>query len=175
MKKSKEDNKISKAKVKWCNFRGKIGWKLDNFFDKHFDLITFGIIIFMAVSIYMMGSAGMKEYKAKYVCTERIETICTDVSSRYDDEDNVMEYYPTFSATYHGKTYHYEFKFPASEEPQTGDRAYFYINPKDPTEYVDSTDMQEYGKIGVILFGFCIFGLWLNRWITKKGKNHDKK
>lgn len=82
-------------------------------------------------------------------------------------------YHPTFSATYRGKTYHYKFKFPTLEEPQIGDRAYFYINPKDPTEYIDSTDMTEYGEMGVILFGFCIFGLWLNRWITKKGKNNE--
>ncbi|CUP58259.1 Uncharacterised protein [Anaerostipes hadrus] len=148
MKKSKEDNKILRTGTKWRNFRGEIA----KFFDQHFDPIVFFIIMFMAASIYIMASAGIKEYKAKYVCTQSIETICTDVSSRYDDEDNVMNYYPTFSATYHGKTYHYEFKFPTSEEPQVGDRAYFYINPKDPTEYVDSTDMQEYGEMGVILF-----------------------
>lgn len=170
MKKRKEDSKISKVRAKWCNFRGKIG----KFFDQHFDPIVFLILMFMAASIYMMASAGIKEYKAKYVCTERIEAMCTDVSSRYDEDDGI-KYYPTFSATYHGKTYQYEFKFPSSEEPQIGDRAYFYINPKNPAEYIDSTDMTEYGEIGVILFGFCIFGLWLNRWITKKGKNHDKK
>lgn len=171
MKKKKEDSNLLRAKVKWDNFR----WKIGKFFDQHFDPIVFFIIMFMAASIYIMASAGIKEYKAKYVCTQSIETICTDVSSRYDDEDNVMKYYPTFSATHHGKTYHYEFKFPTLEEPQVGDRAYFYINPKDPTEYVDSTDMTEYGETGAILFGFCIFGLWLNRWITKKGKNHDRK
>lgn len=162
--------KLMRIKIEWDNFRGKIS----NFFDQHFDPIVFFIIMFMVASIYMMASAEIKEYKAKYICTQSIETVCTDVSSRYDDDDGML-YYPTFSATYHGKTYHYEFKFPSSEEPQIGNRAYFYINPKDPTEYVDSADMQEYGEMGVILFGFCIFGLWLNRWITKKGKNHDKK
>lgn len=170
MKKRKEDNKISKAKVKWCNFRGKIA----KFFDQHFDPIVFFILMFMAASIYMMASAGIKEYKAKYVCTERIEAMCTNVSSRYDEDDGML-YYPTYTATYHGKTYHYKFEFPSSKEPRVGYWVYFYINPKDPTEYIESTDMSEYGEIGIILFGFCIFGLWLNRWITKKGKNHDRK
>lgn len=158
MEKKKEDSKILKARVK--------------FFDKHYDLIAFIIIIFMAISVYMIASAGMKEYKVKYVCTQSIEAVCTNVSSLYDEDDG-MKYYPTFTAIYQGKTYHYKFKFPSSEEPRIGDSSYFYINPKDPTEYIDSTNMQGYGEIGVILFGCCIFGIWLNRWITKKEKNNE--
>lgn len=65
MKKKKEDSKLLRAKVKWDNFR----WKIGKFFDQHFDPIVFFIIMFMAASIYIMASAGIKEYKAKYVCT----------------------------------------------------------------------------------------------------------
>lgn len=88
MKKRKEDSKISKVKVKWCNIRGRI----NKFFDQHFDPIVFFIIMFIAASIYMMASVGIKDYKSKYVCTQSIETICTDVSSKYDEDDG-MKYY----------------------------------------------------------------------------------